>query len=188
MPQTYFDAEGNEVEAIPVEEAQKIQEERDALVKEKEELAAEKARLEAGGADKDENFKNLRTKLEGTEGQLKTLEQRIAEKEAYEKTSIKNTLINHFAGADEESRKKLEEEYALINIDESTPENISKRMEKAAKMSGLYKEETGSNPVFGGWNGVAPVIKTTKETEGADNIVNTEKGKAALGAMGIPTE
>ncbi len=189
MPETYTDKDGNEVEAVPMQEVQKIQEERDAIAKERDDLAAEKARLEAGGQDKDENFQKLRTKLEGTETQLGELTKRLSDKETYEKTSIKNTLINHFAGADEESRKKLQAEYDLINIDESTPENIGLRMEKAAKVSGLYKETGGSNPVFGGWGGAAPLMKPTQPAgDDADNIVNSDKGRSALGAMGIPVE
>ncbi len=186
--ETFFDSAGNEVQALKAEEAQKIQEERDALVKEKEELIAEKARLEDGNKDKDENFKSFRTKLEGTEKQLEEVNKRLTEKEAYERTSTKNTLLDHFAGTDEESRKKLEAEYALINIDESTPENIASRMEKAARMSGLYKETTPENVVFAPFSGGAPLIKPTKVAGDGENIVNTEKGKSILGAMGIPTE
>lgn len=186
----YFNEAGEEIDAIPVEEASKIQEERDALVKEKEELLAEKERLEVGGADKDKNFVHFRTKLESTEKQLEEVSKRLSDKEEYERKTTKEALIRHYAGDDEESRKKLESEYGFINLDESTPENISQRMEKAARVSGLYKEESGGNPVFKGiWNGSAPHLKPTKKDgDDPDNVIHTDKGKSALAAMGIPLE
>ncbi len=186
----YTNEAGEEVETLSPEEVTALQTERDTLVAEKTTLAEEKARLEKGGSDKDENIVKLRTWAENNEKKLDEVTKRLAEKDEYEKTSVKNTLLEHFAGADEESRKKLEEEYALINIDESTPENIAKRMEKAARVSGLYKEEGGENPIFrGGFRGSGPVLKPTRPSgDDPDNVLNTEKGKSALAAMGIPTE
>lgn len=189
MIKKYFDEEGNEVEAFDLEQAQQLQSERDALAKEKEELMLEKKRLEEGSSNKDENFKKFREAYDKKEKEYDEAVKRLAEKDEYEKQSIKNSFITFFAGEDEESRKKLQEEYSLINIEESNPENIAKRMEKAARMSGLYKEQNTENPVFKGiWTGSAPIIKPThKESEG-ENVINTEKGKSALQAMGIPIE
>lgn len=190
MVQKYFNEAGEEVEALPLEEANKIQEQLDTLAKEKAELVAEKERLEAGGADKDKNFVHFRTKLESTEKELGEVTKRLTEKEEYERKTTKEALIRYYAGDDEESRKKLETEYGFINLDESNPENISQRMEKAARVSGLYKEESGGNPVFKGiWNGSAPQIKPTKKDgDDADNVIHTDKGRSALAAMGVPTD
>lgn len=189
MPQKYFDAEGNEVEAFAVEEAQKIQEERDALAKDKEVLLEEKKRLEEGSADKDENFRKFRAAYEEKEKKYDEAVKRLNEKEEYERKTIKDSLRSHYAGADEEAQKRFDEEYAIINIEENTPENISKRAEKAARMSGLYKEETAENPIFKGiWGGAAPNLKPIKKDGEGENVVNTDKGKSALAAMGIPVE
>lgn len=186
----YFDEEGNEVEAVTGEELEKIQQERDNLAKLNEELLSEKKRLEEGSQDKDENFRKFRTAYEQKEKERDEFAKRLMEKEEYEKKSIKESLFSHFAGTDEESRKRLEEEYSIINIEETTPENIAKRVEKAARVSGLYKEENIENPIFKGfWGGTAPNLKTTKATnDDPDNVVNTEKGKSALSAMGVPIE
>lgn len=187
MPK-YFDEEGNEIEEIP--ELKQLEEERNALVKEKEELLAEKARLEEGSADKNKNFENLRKLLEENKQKLEEATRRLQEKDEWERNTTKENLFRYYAGDDAESRTRLEEEYGFINIEESNPENIAKRVEKAARMSGLYKEETKENPIFsGGWNGSAPFIKPTKSTtDESDNILNTEKGRSALNAMGIPLE
>ncbi len=185
----FFDDAGNEVEAMPMEEVQKLQESQAILTKERDELAAEKKRIEEGGANKDENFVKLRTKLESTETALGDVTKRLNDKETYERTALKSNLIAHYAGEDEESRKKLEEEYGFINLDESNPENIAKRMEKAARVSGLYKETDSKNPIFAGFAGQAPIIKPTNAPkDDADNVLNTDKGKSALSAMGIPED
>lgn len=187
MPK-YYDEEGNEVEVMTQEEVQKIQEERDALFKEKEEWDAEKKRMEEGGKDKDENFKKFRSAYEQREKERDEAFAKLKEREDLERNSIKESLFKQFAGDDEDARKALEEEYSLINIEETTPDNIVKRVEKASKMAGLYKDEHKENPVFKGfWGGVAPNIKPTKPSE-EENIVNTDKGKKALEAMGIPPE
>lgn len=185
----YLNEAGEEVEAVPVEEAQKVQEERDALAKEKAELLEEKKRLEEGGASKDENFRKFRTAYEEKEKQYDEAVKRLNQKDEYERTSIKESLRQHYAGADDEARKKFDEEYNLINIDESTPDNIAKRAEKAARVSGLYKEESNENPIFKGvWHGTAPNLKPTKGTGEEENVTNTDKGKSALRAMGVPVE
>ncbi len=196
MPQKYFDADDNEVETLTPEETKQIQEERDALtkereslVKEKEELLAEKKRLEDGGLDKEENMKKIKNLAEWREKKLEELEKKINDKDEYEKKTVKESLFKHYAGDDEESRKKLEAEYGFINLDESNPENIATRMEKAARVSGLYKENEKHNPAFGSWSGSAPILKPTKgDKDDPDNILNTDRGRAALGAMGVPTE
>ncbi len=190
MPQKYFDAEGGEVETLSPEEVKQTQETLAILTKEKDDLLAEKTRLEEGGKDKDENFVKFRTLLEEKDKKIDEVSNRLKEKDEYEKKNVKESLISHYAGSDEESRKKLEAEYAVINIEESNPENIATRMEKAAKVSGLYKEENAQNPIYrGSWGGSAPIMKPTKGPgDDADNIVNTDKGKAALAAMGVPTE
>lgn len=190
MAQKYTDADGNEVETLSPDEAKQLQEERDNLAKEKEDLAKEKERLEAGGNDKDENFRKMRASMEEKDKKLDEITKRLNDKEEYERTSTKEAIFKHYAGEDADARKKLEEEYGFITgIDESTPERIAERATKAAKVSGLYKEEGGSNPVFKGiWSGGAPVLKPQKSNDDADNILNTDKGKSALNAMGVPTE
>lgn len=190
MPQKYKDENDQEVELLTPEEAKQAQESIAALTKEKEELIAEKKRLEDGGADKDENFKKFRALLDDKDKKLEEVSKRLNEKDEYEKKTVKESLIKHYAGDDEDSRKKFEAEYGFINIDESTPENIAARAEKAARMSGLYKEEGKENPVFKGfWGGQAPNLKPTKgDKDDADNILETDKGKSALSAMGIPAD
>ncbi len=62
-------------------------------------------------------------------------------------------------------------------------------MEKAARVSGLYKEENNENPVFKGFWGAGggPNLKPTKPSgDDPDNVLNTDKGKSALAAMGVP--
>lgn len=190
MLQKYKDDEGNEVEAVPAEEFAKTQLELETLRKEKEELAAEKARLEAGGDDKDKNFASFRAKLEGTEKQLGEVSKKLADKEEHERKVAKEELTKHFAGDDKEAREKFEKAYGFVNIAEDTPENILERGINAAKMSGLYKEEGGSNPIFRGiFGGGAPNLKPTKVSEDdADNVLNTPKGKSGLSAMGVPED
>lgn len=184
----YFDAEGNEVETMSPEEAQQLKSDIDNLAKEKADLEAEKARLEAGGKDKDENFASFRTKFEGTQKQLDEVTKKLADKEAYERTSTKNTIFALFAGEDKESLEKLEQEYNGFNIDDSTKEGIIERATKSAKVLGLYKEETTNNPVFAGiFGGRAPYIKPQGGDQ-QDNVVNTERGQTALEAMGVPAD
>lgn len=189
MPQKLFDAEGNEVEAFTTEEIKQKEDELATIKKEKEDLLEEKKRLEEGGKDKNENIVKIRTALEEKDRQIGEITKKLTDKEEYEKKSVKDALISHYAGDDEESRKKLEAEYGFINMDETNPDQIAARMEKAAKVSGLYKEEGKENPAFKGfWGGSAPIMKPTKQSEEADNIINTPKGKGALAAMGVPTE
>ncbi len=190
MPQKYFDADGGEVETLTPDEYKQTQTELETLRKEKEDILAEKNRLEEGGKNKDENFKNIRNLLDEKDKKIEDFSKRLSDREEYEKKSVKDSLIKHYAGDDEESRKKLEAEYGFINLDESTPENIATRMEKAAKVSGLYKEEGRENPVFKGvWGGQAPNLKPTGgDKNDADNVLNTDKGKSALSAMGVPAD
>jgi hypothetical protein len=190
MPQELFDADGNKVEALPLEEVNKIKGELETLTKDREALLEEKKKRDEGGDDKEKNFEKVRLLLEEKDVKINEITKRLTDKEEYEKNSIKDTLINHYAGADEDSRKKLKDEYGFINLDESTPENIAKRMEKAARVSGLFKAENNENPIFKGfWGGSEPILKPSKAAgDDADNIVNTDKGKSALSAMGVPAD
>ncbi len=190
MVQTYKDADGNDVEAVPISEFQQTQQELETLRKEKEDLATEKARLEAGHQDKDSNLAAFRTKIEGTEKALGDVTKKLADKEEHERTTAKTELKTHYAGADEASQKAFDDAYASLNLPEGNPQEILARGVAAAKMSGLYKEERTGNPVFRGiFGGGAPNLKPTNtDGDDADNVLNTDKGKSALGAMGVPAD
>lgn len=180
----FFDEEGNEVTGVLLDDVKVIQEtaaQKDARIAELEEEIAKGGNARA---ERTEELRQLREAREADSAKLKTLEETIQAKTQQELESAKKTSIARFAGANEELAKKLEEEYAYINIPEDSAENIQKRFEKAAAVLGLSQEETRSNPAFSAFGGREPFLKTSQD-EQTSNLGATPEGKQLLGYLGI---
>lgn len=179
-----FDEEGNEVIAVPVEKVKDVQEQLSAKEARIAELEEE---IKKGGSAREartEELKQLREAREADSAQLKALQETIQNKTKQEIETAKKRSIARFAGSNDDLIKKLEEEYGYINIPEDAPENVEKRVEKAAKVLGLFKEETRSNPAFSGISGREPYLKGSQD-QGTSTLQNTAEGKRLLGYLGI---
>lgn len=187
MTEIFYDKDGNEIEAVPLNEVQTIQE----TVSQKEARIAElEEELKKGGDARSERTEQLRQLREAREADLKRvteLEESIKTQNEQRINSYKKNNISKYAGSNDDVAKQLEEEYALINIPEDTEENISKRFEKAAKVLGLFKEATDNNPAFASFSGREPFLKGS-QGDNRDNFTATDKGKAVLNFMGIPDD
>lgn len=170
------------------EQAQKEAEEKfkpivDENTKTKEELAQERKFR----AEQAINFKKLRDMTPEEKKELSPADiesRRIAEQNAEElqrikeeretetKTraqKLKENAIKHWAGEDADLKKKLEDNWEIINIKATDEDTAAQRAEMAMNMTGMRK----NNPLRQAWNGDAP----KKGIE--DNFKETERGKAA---------
>lgn len=158
--------------------------------------------LRKSGAEKGENLKKLSQMSEEEkkvfdvntinllrrEEQLSTevgeLKTKLTDKEKRENESAKNTALSSIHHNDENTKKVLEEKYALLTgMPETTPAEVSARAKEAAKLAGIQIDPR--NPLYSSINGEAPNYKPNKE------YVDTPEGKVALdmarAAMGLPT-
>lgn len=155
----------------------------DELGKTKDELAQERKFR----AEQAQNFKRLRDMTPEEKKDLTPADiesRRIAEENADElkrlkeerdtetKTraeKLKENAIKHWSGTDADLKKKLEENWDLINLKSTDEETAAQRAEMAMNMTGLRK----NNPLRQNWNGEA----SKKGIE--DNFKDSERGKSA---------
>lgn len=189
MEEKFFDAEGKEVTAVPVEKVKEIQEQVTAKDTRIAELEAEIAKGGTARTERTEELKQLREAREADSAQLKTLQEKVETKSKQEIEAAKKKSISKFAGANDELAKKLEEERAYVNIPSDTPENEEAAYTRAAKVLGLFKEETPSNPAFAGFAGREPYLKGSGEAKGdGSGFLKTEPGKQLGNYLGLPED
>lgn len=117
----------------------------------------------------------IRRVKEELEEREKTLESRITLKVRRE------NAISRLTGGDSEKQKKLESELAILNMPETTPEEVEAKISKAARIAGLGE----SGVVISGGNGVGPTNPPPKNTKFTD----TERGKSTYErAFGVKLE
>lgn len=149
-------------------------------------------------AEKTENFKKLRDMTEQEKSQLtaqQIVDRKIAE-EAMDRAkavedlyksdtearanSKKTALIEKLSGGNAELKQKLTDSWDVINIPGTDDASIE------ARATGVFNYVTGGvhapNPLTQGFSGEAPSVIAAKKE---DEFINSEKGKAALSAMGI---
>ena len=203
-PKEYFDAEGNKIEGTFITQAEaeaKIaaaKEETEKTIVEKE---AEIQRLSKLNNEKTENFKRynemtaeekaaydantteLLRRDDLSQKEIADLRKRLDDKEALEKNSNKTNALTRFHQNNEETKKALEENYALLSaMPETTPEEIHARAQKAARLAGINVDSM--NPLYVSINGEAPTYKEKKEY--ADTPAGEEAAKLVREAMNIP--
>ena len=146
MTKKLYDAEGNEVEAFTPEEleneqAQAITEKETQLKTEYETKINDLTEQITKLSGKDQNFATLREAKEKLEGQIKTIteqhEKEITEIKTGNIIEHKTILVSKIAGTDPEFKKRIEYEVGLLNMPESTKEEIEAKVTKA------YQNATG---------------------------------------------
>ena len=101
---------------------------------------------------------------------IKTLEETLVKKEERERQEKKMSVFQRFHGGNDEIKNKIDQEYSLLTgMPETTPEEISARAEKAARLAGIVIDTR--NPIYQPINGEAPVYKENKE------FTDTPEGK-----------
>lgn len=132
--------------------------------------------------EKTDNFKQFNEKLGKTDEELTRVKTQLADKEKAEKESAKTSTASRYHGNNEEIKANLDKNYAaLAGMPETTPEEISARMEAAARLSGISVESR--NPLYTPAYGEAPQQKAPGAKE--DEFLKSEKGIAAQKAMGF---
>lgn len=206
MPTTIKDADGKDVEVFTAEEVKA--QETAALAKYQEEhpdqsealKAAETAKataeksladaIAAGGDDKDENIKGLRTAVaaanSNTEKVKTEMTAEIDKLRTAPTTEYKDELLGVAARGDKTVREKIEIRYKeLSGMPESTKAEVRARMENAVKLAtdsyrpGMFDGGAGSMGARG--NGGIP-------RAGGEGPHPNENSAAIAGALGITTE
>lgn len=194
MPQK-ITVEGNEMEVYTSEEltareqaaAAAIEEKYKPVVEENTKTKGELAQERKFRAEQAINFKKLRDMTPEEKKDLSPTDienRRIAEQTADELTQLKKekeddakihseklktNAIKRWAGEDADLKKKLEDNWEIINLKATDEDTAAQRAEMAMNMTGLRK----NNPLRQSWSGDAP----KKGIE--DNFKETERGKAA---------
>lgn len=189
--------EGTEEELYTPDEYKALQDEKDALATEKTALEERALKAERVSAEKTENFKKLnemtdeekskftaaqledRKRIEAVEARNAELESKLTDKEKGEIESAKTKGFNK-AGDNVELKTKLQANYDMLGLPEDTPANVELRMQKAWEITAAT---SGSNPINDVWDGAAPQMKKDKDEK--EKFIESDKGKAALDAMGI---
>lgn len=148
-----------------------------------EEVAADKAeiaRLSALDKERGNNFSQFSEKLGKTEVELEGVKKTLAEKETAEKNHARESSFAKYGDTDE-IKTALNDNYSkLAGMPETTPAEIQARAEMAAKMAGFTLNSR--NPLYVNPLGEAP---KPKQSDAKDEFMQSEKGQAALKAMGI---
>lgn len=131
----------------------------------------------------DANTTTLLKREEALTNQLAEVTNKLSEKDKRDAESSKTTVLNSIHHGDENSKKLLEEKYALLSaMPETTQQEISARASEAAKLAGIQIDPR--NPIYTAINGEAPNFKPNSE------YVDTPEGKTALdmarAAMNLP--
>lgn len=133
--------------------------------------------------ERGENFSKYNEKVVKTEEEVAKLRTEIATKEAKDKETARTATAARFHGGNEEIKAKIDVNYAaLAGMPESTPEEISARMEAAARLSGIAVESR-MNPIYSTVDGAPPQQKAPGAKE--EEFLKSEKGIAAQKAMGF---
>jgi leucyl aminopeptidase (aminopeptidase T) len=139
----YYDAEGNEVQAVSADEVKALQEQKDQeLAKMQEALKAHEEEL-TKLRGKDLNFSNLRTQQQEAEKKAEALRAEIDQKVVQAKKEVlEGFLADHYtealeslAGGDEELKKKLEYHYKRLSDDATSKSSIDKKLRDAWALS-----------------------------------------------------
>jgi len=129
----------------------------------------------------DANTINLLKREENLVNQVSELSGKLTEKENKEKDSAKKNALSSIHHGNEETKKAIEEKYAILNMPETTVEEINAKAGAAAKLAGIQIDPR--NPLYAAFSGEAPVYKDGKE------FTDTPKGKEAVdivkNSMGI---
>lgn len=134
----------------------------------------------------DANTTNLLKREEALQGQIADLTTKISDREKRDNASAKDNALSAIHHGNEESKKVLEEKYALLTgMPETTPAEIGARTREAAKLAGIMIDPR--NPLYTPISGEAPQSGPNKE------YVDTPEGKQATdmarAALGItPTK
>lgn len=131
----------------------------------------------------DVNTLNLLKREEVLMNELEGVKTTLAQKEEREKTSAKTNALNLIHQGDEATKKKVEDEYALLTgMPETTPDEINARARKAATLAGIQIDPR--NPLYISVSGEAPKHDANKE------YVETPEGSQAAEivrkSMGLP--
>jgi hypothetical protein len=199
MPITKLNDAGiEETFYTPAELEEAKQAEAAAFAEREKTLQAELDKERRVSAEKTENFKKLRDMTEAEKSQMTA--QQIADRKIAEEAmdrakavedlyksdtearanSKKSALIDKLSGGNAELKQKLTDSWDVINIPGTDDASIE------ARATGVFNYVTGGvhapNPLTQGFSGEAPSAVAAKKE---DEFINSEKGKAALSAMGI---
>ena len=166
MPNTFKDADGNEVSAFTVEEVEALKSEKDQELKaaqeEAEKVKEELSKLQA----KDLNFANLRSQKEDADKKVKALKEEVEgigpKMEKLKEEIVAGVFKDHYeerlaalASGDEELAKKISYQYKRLAGDVSSKTEIDKKLQDAVllaqgpstKVSGNAFASMGSAPM-----------------------------------------
>lgn len=167
----YIDEEGKEIDVVPSAEI----ESRDNKIQELEKALEEQKKI---SEEKTGNFKQFNEKTVKLEDELNSLRTVLNEKEIREKTSFKEIGFEKIARGNEDLKKILQEKYDLLSMPDSTQQDIDARIKSAAMLAGVNTNVV--NPL-----NINPVGEAPNNSQHSDDFLKSEKGQAALKAMGI---
>lgn len=195
--------EGEKMEVYLKEEYDAVQTAAAEKEKELETVRAEVERLKKVSAEKTENFQRYNEMTEeqkkafdentiiqikradALEEELNRVKTSLTDKETKEKESVKASALGYFHNDNEETKKKIEENYAkLAGMPEVTPDEIKARAFEAARLAGV--EVGGPNPLYTRMEGEAPQYKEKKEY--VDTPEGQEASELVRQQLGIKTE
>jgi hypothetical protein len=172
MP-TYYDAEGNEVEAIPKEEYEKLNTTIAELTK----------KIEEGGMSDQQKQRLLedKRKLEQEKEEFaKTTNEKISKLEEVVVGGFKKEIFRKLSGGNEELIKKMELEFNGFSGEALTQEQITERAQKAYILA-------GGEPVKPGFlDGMNSAGEKGNENFNRGTVEESENSKQMRKAFGIP--
>ena len=180
MPMIVTDSNGNDIEVFTPEElASKEAEIKKSLEETIEQERLAKEELERKMSEQAFNFKKLRdmteeqkksysakeiellSQVETTQNELEEFKRKTEEREMARINSTTENFIKSITGGNDELSQKIRENMNMLNIQVTTEDDIYLKVEKAAAMAGIVKQ----NPLTAHYGGSAP-SSIEKEQEG----------------------
>ncbi len=194
MPQTFQDAEGNEITAYTEDEVKAIEEDKANVLKEAEEKLSTINQELTKYKEKDLNFSNLRSQKDDVEKKIEAMkqetEQKIeaAKKEVHEANMKEHyqELLNSLSGGDDEAKKKIEYHYGRLSDPTTNKAEVEKKLRDAMELSRVRQANSTGNAFAS--SGAAPIKPSNSNRKWSEDEKELGKEFAAAGGMVLKDE
>ena len=202
MPQIIKQEDGTELEVYTKEEVE-------ATTSKLSEMESEMQRLQQANGEMSLNFKRYRDMTEEEKAtltesekqanlqmgimqdQIEEMKKKDQEREEATVKNLKQATIDRYTQGNAEMKEKMEKQWDLVNIDVKDSATATERGRIAFLAAGGVLNDTHKNPLFTHYSGDVPTSVPTPgvtKQEKSKEFISSDRGQAALRAMGSSTE
>jgi len=193
---TYQDEEGNEIEAVSVEELAKAKEQAEEAIKEREEKIETLEKQLEGEKDKEKNFANLRKKKQESDSVIEQLSEKVDsladmlnqrnEHDAQQAEKTRDSILSEIAGEDKDLQEAIKLQYNKFEGSPISAAEIRERMEDSLAIVRRKTNTQGANPVAAAASASGNPSFTPKKD--GESFADSSDGKMLGDSLGMTLE